>query len=268
MPRRVILETLDDPGQFRERRARAWERNIEYWLKGPLRHVVDVGDYIIARVSSLCKESPRGRPTIVDMGCGDAWLLRALQAQGLRMSYVGLDWTQQFIDHAYNEFRHSSTVCFERLDLERPVEQSFDADVVVNSFSFFEYCDLPQGFSNASRFLSLGGTLLMSTIDKTYLLLALSEDWPDFLDKLKAYQELPGIKYAFQPIDLGNAVSVTLEYPSVLYSVEDYLQAAREAGLVCVGYKEHIFTARRVPKIYYHLEFKKIETSCNSNVRM
>lgn len=257
MVSRTVLKTLSDPESFRRRRAAAWEKNIDYWLQSSLRHVDDVGDYISKRTSCLCKRSERELPIVVDMGCGSAWLLRSLLKHGVSASYIGLDCTRQFIEHARAEFGHLPNVRFDIVDLEKPVELFPQADIVVNSFSFFELFDLSQGFANASRFLTDGGTLLMSTIDKTYLLVALSCDWKDFMDKLRIYQELPGIKYAFQPIDLGDRASTILEYPSVLYSTEDYLRAARETGLKWRDYKEQVFTAKRIPKIYCHLEFEK-----------
>lgn len=256
MPR-ISLDTLSDPERFRQRRAQAWARNVDYWLTGPLRHVVDVGEHIAARAEQLCRQSGRERPVVVDMGFGDAWLLRALLRRGVAFSYIGMDCTRPFVEHARAEFAHLPHARFEIVDLELPVDWTPHADVVVNSFAFFEFCDLRQGFSNASHFLSTGGTLLLSTIDKTYLMLALSQGWEDFLDKLELYQTLPGTKYAFQPIDLDTDVSATLEYPSVLYSMEDYFRAGQETGLVLRDYKEHAFTAKLVPKIYCHYEFEK-----------
>jgi hypothetical protein len=97
----------------------------------------------------------------------------------------------------------------------------------------------------------------MSTIDKTYLILALSRDWSEFHDNLRRYQELPGTKYGFQKIDLGTGVSDHLEYPSVLYSTQDYLEMARAHGMHLVDYVEHPFTSRAVPKVYCHLEFRR-----------
>lgn len=97
----------------------------------------------------------------------------------------------------------------------------------------------------------------MSTIDKTYLMLALSSDRKEFYGNLALYQELAGTKYGFQHIDMGAHVSETLEYPSVLYSTQDFIDAASEHGLNLVNYVEHPFTAKTVPKIYCHLEFQR-----------
>jgi len=255
----VPLESLADREAFRRRRAAVWEQNVGYWLAGPLRHVVDVGDYIVNRAESACLRARRKKPIVIDMGCGDAWFLREmLKHRKDNMIYIGLDSTEIFVEHGRAEFASEKNVRFELVDLEMPVEQRFSADLVVNSFNFLELCDLDEAFANASRFLRLGGTLQIATIDKTYLLFAVSRGWEDFIQKLELYERLPGTKYSFQPIDLGHGVSETLFYPSVLYSTEDYLNAAYAHGLELRSYKEHIFTASTVPKIYCHFEFCKI----------
>ena len=257
MKKSAALASLLDKMAYKAERASAWEKNIDYWLRGPLRHVVDVGDYIVSRTEALCCLSRRRRPVVVDMGFGDGWLLKALLRRKVRFSYVGLDCTHAFIAHARKEFADIDDVSFELLDFEEPSMRSFDADIVVNAFNFFELCELDQPFKNASQFLRGGGTLQVATIDKTYLLHALSGGWNDFRDKLSLYQTLPGIKYAFQPIDLGDGVSEALYYPSVLYSNEDYLSAAKKNHLVLNTYKENVFTGAVVPKIYCHYEFVK-----------
>lgn len=257
MTSNVSLATLMDKESFRRRRAALWDKNVDYWLSGPLRHVVDVGEYIVDRAESLCLTSRRKMPVVVDMGCGNAWLLREFLRRQFRCFYFGLDSTKKFIETARAEFAEEADARFEIVDLELPIEREFGADLVVNSFNFLELCDLSEAFSNASRFLREGGTLQIATIDKTYLLLAISDGWGDFIEKLRLYAELPGTKYAFQPIDLGDGVSESLLYPSVLYSTDDYLTAAREHGLELQYYREHIFTAAHVPKIYCHFEFRK-----------
>jgi SAM-dependent methyltransferase len=253
----INIETLADRTLFKRRRELAWRKSSAYWLRSPLRHVTDVGDAIASRVQELCAQSSRTRPIILDVGCGSAWLLMALRRRAMSVFYVGIDSNRVFIDHCRSAFSKLPNVRFELVDLEedeKPRKQL--ADVAVSSFVFFELCDLNQGFLNVAKALRPGGRLLLSVIDKTYLLLALSRDWLDFRRKLKQYQTLPGIKYAFQPIDLGDSVSKTLVYPSVLYSTQDYINSACRAGFTLCGYREEVFTAKPVPKIYNHLEFE------------
>jgi SAM-dependent methyltransferase len=249
-----VIEALTDPAQFRERSREAWGRNHEYWLTEPLRHVKDVGTYITNRIEALCCKSTSPIPVLVDMGCGNAWLLKSLRKRNVNVSYVGLDNNPAFIQFASERYRDSNAE-FVLANVDSRVELPFKADFVVNAFNFFELCDLNQAMCNVSDWLRPNGTLFMSTIDKTYLILALSKGWNDFHENLKRYQELQGIKYGFQKIDLGTAVSDSLEYPSVLYSTEDFVRKARENNLFFVDYVEQAFTSRTVPKIYCHFEF-------------
>lgn len=82
---------------------------------------------------------------------------------------------------------------------------------------------------------------------------------PSFVENLRAYETLPGVKYFFQPIDLGDKPSEKLVYPSVLYSFEDYLNAALRTGLRLGKYEELIFTTKPIPKIYQLFTLTKME---------
>lgn len=251
-----MIRSLDDIEEFQRRRALAWERNVDAWLRGPLRHVDNVGQYIVERVTVLGNQTERRRPLIVDMGLGSAWLLKALVDKGLQCSYLGLDAVEAFVSRAAKTYQNLGEARFMLADLEVELDLDVRADVIVNAFNFFELSALRTAMGNASRHLKPTGTLLMSTIDKTYLILALSKDWDEFTENLRLYQELPGVKYGFQHIDMGSYVSGTLEYPSVLYSAQDYIEAAKVNGMHLVKYTEHVFTASFVPKIYLHLEFQ------------
>jgi 2-polyprenyl-3-methyl-5-hydroxy-6-metoxy-1,4-benzoquinol methylase len=251
------MEVLNSISAYKCRRQSSWKKNSSYWLQGPLRHVVDVGDYIADEVVNMANGLGADRPTIVDMGFGDAWLLRYLTARGLKFQYIGIDSNEDFIVNARKTYGMRSDCEFILADLEEPCDFNFKADIVVNAFSFFELANLEQGMINARGILKDNGRLFVSTIDKTYLILANSKTWEEFLSNLREYNELKGVKYFFQPIDLGDKASEFLEYPAVLYSLDDYLSAAKRLGFRLNAYKEHIFTAKAVPKIYVHFELIK-----------
>jgi hypothetical protein len=174
------------------------------------------------------------------------------------MSYVGVDSMERFVVRAKETFGENDRTRFLVKDVEEPFQLPVQADVVVNAFNFFELSDLRGAMRNVRSHLPVGGSLFMSTIDKTYLILALSSAPAAFCENLRRYQELEGTKYAFQRIDLGARLSETLEYPSVLYSTQDFIDAAAQEDLRFVKYVEHAFTARAVPKIYCHIEFERV----------
>lgn len=252
-----MIEALKDVEAFQTRRRTAWDRNVHYWLTHPLRHVVDVGDYIARRVQQLCADSGKHRPVVLDMGCGDCWLLRKLDQFMCPVSYIGVDSTVGFLKSAAEHFGKRPHTTFIEADLDLPTDLSLIADVVVNAFNFFELTNLPCAMQSAASWLDQSGTLIVSTIDKTYLIIALSRNWDELHENLRRYQENGSIKFDFQHIDLGDSLSPELEYPSVLYSTQDYIEAAYASNLRLKSYVEHRFTAKAIPKIYCHFEFSR-----------
>lgn len=251
-----MIQALADSVAFRDRRQRAWDTNLQYWLTQPLRHVIDLGDQIVATIAAHTAKLST-TPVVLDMGFGNAWLLRGLLKAQVHCTYIGLDLCPAFVTHARHEFARCRNACFEVADFEGPIVHDLSADIVVNAFNFFELADLSSGMSHAASYLKAGGSLLAWTIDKTYLLMALSKDWKEFRENLVLYQTIPGTKYGFQAIDLGSGPSSQLEYPSVLYSLADFLVQAESHGMFWRSYNEFPFTAKPVPKIYWQLEFVK-----------
>lgn len=248
------IKSLIDPTDFKKRRKEAWEKNIIYWLKGPLRHVDDIGKDLVNNILKIIAENKIQNLRILDMGFGNAWLLEELLAQGIDFHYVGIDLNIGFVKNAKNKYSHLSFVDFVQGDLDEPFKLDFKADIVVNSFSFLEQYNLREGMANAYRYLSHKGSIIVATIDKTFLIFALSNTMKEFKENLSLYQTLPGVKYGFQPIDLGTYASKTLEYPSVLYSFDNYLKISSEFNLSLIDYREFVFTSKPIPKIYLIFE--------------
>lgn len=253
-----MIQTLLDAAEFRRRCSDAWTLNGAYWLSAPLRHVTDAGSLITSQIAHLCGEAARPIPIVVDMGCGSCWLLDTLTDTRRPFRYVGLDNNQSFLDNAQARYAGRNAASFRALEVDvYPSLFRARADIVVNAFNFFELADLDAAMRNVAAWLVPGGRLFMSTIDKTYLILAMSDDWPDFIENLKQYGRATGVAFGFQKIDLGNKLSNELEYPSVLYSTQDFIDSAKKAGLCLESYIEQNFAARPIPKIYCHLQFRK-----------
>jgi 2-polyprenyl-3-methyl-5-hydroxy-6-metoxy-1,4-benzoquinol methylase len=252
-----MIDSIKDREEYRKKVRSSWKNNSNYWLSSELRHVTDVGEYIVKFVIEACKCFSVSKPTIIDMGFGNAWLYRALKDSNFMCNYIGIDSNEYFIHHARDLFSKDKFCRFELTDIEEPLDLDIKGHLVINAFNLFELSSIQQPMVNAYNMLFPGGQFLISTIDCTYLILAISSSWADFFHNLSEYEKLPGIKYAFQPIDLGDRASDSLEYPSVLYSREDYLNEAMRVGFNFSSYKENVFTSKPIPKIYYHLLFAK-----------
>lgn len=255
---RKMIERLADPEAFRARSHRAWARNRAYWLSQPLRHVVDTGEWILNRLQELSELSGKETPTLIDMGCGSSWILEGLAAAGLKFQYVGVDNDPEFIGAAQVKFASIPTASFVLADVDRAgCCPDLRADIIINAFNLFELADINAAFSNAGTWLKSGGRMLISSIDKTYLILALTSNKEDFFADLRDYQILSGTKFGFQKIDLGGELSDELEYPSVLYSLSDIIAASSKHNFRFEDYTEITCTGRAIPKIYFHLQLVK-----------
>lgn len=256
----IKLETLINKEQFLARKKAAWEANTGYWLASSLRHVEDIGDFIVSRVEIALQESNEKRPLVVDMGFGNAWLLDKLLSRKLEFSYLGLDNHEGFLSYARDKYQSMQHARFEYADFEKPLPDELygNASILVNAFNFFELTDLTVPMRNAAKVIKDDGKLLVATIDKTFLMMAGCKTWQEWIEVLKEYQNLQGPKYFFQAIDLGDKESIELVYPSVLWSLNDYLDEARASDINMTFYKEFEFTAKPIPKIYQYMEFEPV----------
>lgn len=250
-----IIEPMQDRAAFKERARKSWSENTRYWLEGPLRHVVDVGERIVERLDHVLPEDGN----VLDMGFGDGWLLRALRQRGFVGRYVGVDLNPSFVDSAKRRFSTDQAAEFFVGDFEGALPEEFASsfDVVTNCFNFFELADLSTGFRYVRSALVRDGKLVMTTIEPVYLIAAISHSLTEFLSLLRQNREGPHPNYFFQPIDLGDRASEDLEYPSVLHSVADYFRAGREHELHLAELLQWDYTHRPIPKIYLHLEFTR-----------
>lgn len=244
--------------EFKAENMRSWQNNADYWLHKPLRQVEDTKTFFKEKLRNLVAPEM----SIVDMGCGSGWLLEFLLELHIPFSYIGLDYTKEFIDFLKIKYSQKPGVSFQLVDFEEPIPSMLvgRADIVFNCFNFFELLDLKAAFSNAVRMLSPRGQLVLFTIDAVYLALAVSKDMTDFRERLRLYEEIKArgeTPHFFQNIDLGDAESANLKYASVLYSIDDFFMRAREHDMRLIDYGEVIKTAKFLPKVYQYMAFAK-----------
>jgi len=251
------LELNGDP-EFKEENRLSWRANTQYWLNSPLRQVEDTKEFVLAKLPALVHSGA----AVVEMGCGSGWLLQFLLDLGIDCTYLGLDFTVEFIEHLRSEFKDVSKASFEVVDLETrlPARYVEKADVVFCAFALFEMTALSVAIENACRMLRPGGRLVILTIDPAYLMLAVSKTMDDFRSVLAAYEgerEKGRVLHFFQNIDLGDAESTDLRYASVLYSLADYLKEAKRQGMRLDDYDEVVKTSKFIPKVYQFIVFEK-----------
>ncbi len=243
--------------EFKKENLECWKKNTNYWLNSPLRQVEDTKSFFTNKL----KEILFNNCIIFDLGCGSGWLIDLIQELNISVKYIGIDFNKKFIDFLNGKFNNSNYE-FILADLEEPLNQKYynKADFVFNNFNFFEIANLESAFDNAYQFLKKDGSLIISTIDVTYLVVAISKNFDEFKQNLVDYEKTKNggnVPYFFQPIDLGYASSNNLRYASVLYSLADYFRLAKSKGLSLIDYDEIICTSRFIPKIYQYIQFSK-----------
>lgn len=115
--------------------------------------------WIDARARQATREL--GRPLrILDLGCGNGALLRALDERGRVSLGVGLDDSEAMIAHARRRSEAHERLAFARIDGPRIELPDASVDVVV-SFLSFRYLDWDPIVTEMSRVLAPGGRIWM-----------------------------------------------------------------------------------------------------------
>ncbi|WP_109125769.1 class I SAM-dependent methyltransferase [Dyella sp. C11] len=141
----LILDAWQDNAQ-------AWERAVREGRIESRRLVTDQ-----AIVDAVLGQSPR---TVIDLGCGEGWLARALAANGVQV--LGIDAIPSLIDAARmqggGEFRVAS---YDDVAAGRLAER---ADVVVCNFSLLGGASVDALLAAVPGLLAPGGVLVIQTL--------------------------------------------------------------------------------------------------------
>lgn len=146
--------------QFSEQRIiDSWKNNVTPWVKairaGEIASRVQITNQAI--IDTVLKFKPAA---VLDVGCGEGWLVRALEQQGV--SACGIDVVPEFIAAAQQQ----GTGHFQMLGYEDISAQSFDQkfDVLVCNFSLLGDASVQHLFRMASTLLDTGGAMIVQTL--------------------------------------------------------------------------------------------------------
>lgn len=137
----------------------SWRENAAPWIDivraGRIASRQQVTDDAI--VEAVCGLSPRD---VLDIGCGEGWLARALDARGIRV--VGVDAVSELIEAA----RGASVGDFRTLAYEEITAESFGLafDVAVSNFSLLGGSVVDNLLRAVPSLLNEGGTLVVQTL--------------------------------------------------------------------------------------------------------
>jgi len=140
---------------------RSWKRNAEPWTRavrdGRIRSRVEVTNAAIR--DAVLELAPR---TVLDLGCGEGWLVRALVAAGIDAR--GVDAVEDLVLHAAelggpDRYRVAS---FD--DIGQRPEDFGPVDVVVANFSLLGERSTADAVGAVPRLLHAGGHFLVQTV--------------------------------------------------------------------------------------------------------
>ncbi len=255
-----MIYRIQDEKSFKQSNLENWRSNSKFWLQGKMRHLRDVRgstSQILAEVLAGYKST--GRPLrLLDVGCGEGWLLRLIRKDGFRVDYVGLDSNEHFINTLSHHYFGNDEVTFLLHDIEEELPKSMIGtfDVVMNLFNFFEVPRLAVAFRNTAAALRHRGTLIIVTIDPIIQLVAITNSLQGLKDALRKYQNHPERLGYDKEIDTAGAKSGRV-YKGILYSTATYVDQAKQNGLQLTDYREVVKTANRIPQIYQYVVFRK-----------
>jgi len=138
---------------------KCWQKNVQPWVKavrnGEIESRIQVtNNAIVAAVNN------RNPGNVLDLGCGEGWLVRELAKLGI--DCLGVDGIPELIDYA----RQAGGGRFQVVPLETLSKQIIKEkfDVIVCNFSLLGHESVLRVFQQTPRLLNEGGAFIVQTI--------------------------------------------------------------------------------------------------------
>jgi len=153
------VETFRDPHKESEARIlAAWERNASPWIGAVREHRIESRRLVTDRaiLEAVRRRKPR---SVLDIGCGEGWLVRALAADGIQAQ--GIDAIPELIESARGAGGTFELLSYEDLTPER---RDLSADVVVCNFALFGDQSVDRLFGAVTALLHPTGAFIVQTL--------------------------------------------------------------------------------------------------------
>ncbi|NQZ06204.1 MAG: class I SAM-dependent methyltransferase [Algicola sp.] len=142
---------------------KSWKNNVKPWVEAidqaQIQSRVEVTNQAIVDV--VTQFAPKSSPkTVMDVGCGEGWLTRALAHKG--MDVLGVDVVPQLLEAARCKGAgRFKTIAYEDFSAAVPGEKF---DVIVCNFSLLGDESVEHFFKQAHNMINDGGALIVQTI--------------------------------------------------------------------------------------------------------
>lgn len=144
----------------RDQLARSWQANADSWTRA-VRSDAIASRRLATNEAVLQAVRSRNPVRMLDVGCGEGWLVRVLAAEGV--SAMGVDGTATLIDHARAEGGGRFEVCSYADLIVEPERVGSNYDVIVLNFALFEENITPLMAALRTR-LSPSGVVIIQTV--------------------------------------------------------------------------------------------------------
>ena len=140
---------------------RSWQRNAEAWSDAVRQGHIESRTLVTnqAVVDAVMAHRPR---SVLDLGCGEGWLARALAAQGARVT--GVDAVAALVERAQAAGGATYRVSSYQDILDGSLTDQAPFDAVVSNFSLFGQQSVEQIISYVPRLLPPGGRFIVQTL--------------------------------------------------------------------------------------------------------
>lgn len=136
----------------------SWRDNADAWVNAVRNGEIASREAVTNRaiVDAITALTPE---TVLDIGCGEGWLGRALHAHGIRV--VGIDAEPALINAARDEHGDYHVMTYQQLEQWRPTQRF---DLLVCNFSLLGHKSVESVFRAAPALLNDGGHLIVQTL--------------------------------------------------------------------------------------------------------
>jgi 2-polyprenyl-3-methyl-5-hydroxy-6-metoxy-1,4-benzoquinol methylase len=223
-----MAETYQDYGELTRER---WEANTDFWVKiireRRDRYRTELTDRAVLDAIGSCRDL-----RILDAGCGEGYLTRALAARGAHV--VGVDACQGLIDAAGDvPPGESGSVSFTRASVDALPLEDDAFDLVVCNHLFSHLSDPSPAIREFGRVLRAGGRLVILTLHPCFYTLG-SEQGATHSVPASEYFAGRGIDQRF----LVDGLESPSEITSWLHPLEFYAGTLRDGGFVIADIRE------------------------------
>ncbi|MFV2947783.1 class I SAM-dependent methyltransferase [Pseudomonas japonica] len=138
----------------------SWQTNAEPWIAAVREARIESRRLVTDRAMLAAIEARRPR-SVLDLGCGEGWLCRALQRLGIRA--WGVDATARLVEAAKAADPAGDYQCLDYAAFsQQPPERQ--VDLVACNFSLFGAEELERLTASLPRVLNRGGHLVIQTL--------------------------------------------------------------------------------------------------------